>query len=217
MGNMPFLKTNKTLLYSVLFVLPFFCVDKSIALWLEGYANNMNRFVDGAFVFISNGATLIGLSLCLYFFAGRYSQKLCSAGRSLVISMISAGVVVQILKHLFGRARPRITYDTVFIGPSLRGSYDSFPSGHSALAFCLAYVLSKYYPKYKAAWYFFAFIVAFGRLISLAHFPSDIFAGAVVGTFVATIFMAKTFANSDERTSLPQVDSSGASGTGGPA
>ena len=162
MKNLHILKTNKNLVYLAFLVLPIFYIDKSVVYWVDNFCNT-NRIIhtievslDPVMNLISNGATLIAASLALYLFAGFFNKKLSEAGRSLLIGILSSGIVVQILKHLFGRARPRVTYDFVFIGPSMRSGYDSFPSGHSTTAFCLAFILSRYYPQYRAVFYFFA-------------------------------------------------------------
>jgi membrane-associated phospholipid phosphatase len=97
-----------------------------------------------------------------------------------------------------GRARPRITHDTIFIGPSFRSGYDSFPSGHATVAFCLAYMLSSYYPKYRAVFYAFAVLVGIDRIQGFHHFPADVLGGIVVGTLVGEFFVDR-----DRKTSTP--------------
>lgn len=90
-----------------------------------------------------------------------------------------------------GRARPRLTDDLVFIGPSLKGVYDSFPSGYTAVVFCLAYILSQHFPKYRFIFYIFAFMVGFERLEDISHFLSDVLAGGIVGIIVGKLLSVK--------------------------
>ncbi len=199
---MRFLKDNKIIVSGLLSVavvelVLFLHFDTVVVLWARdlhriGGAHSILDVVNPLMNVVSNGVTLIIAAFLLYAI-GRYKNPgLYPFGRSLLIGLLSAGISVQILKHLIGRARPRLTDNVIFIGPSLKSGYDSFPSGHSTLAFCLAYVASKYYPRYSAAFYLFAITVALYRIDCLAHFPSDVLAGAVVGVSVAKLTLSKT-------------------------
>jgi membrane-associated phospholipid phosphatase len=60
----------------------------------------------------------------------------------------------------------------------------SFPSGHTMTAFALADVFTERYKQHRwVPWvaYGLASGVGFSRLTLQAHFPSDVFAGAVLG------------------------------------
>jgi len=69
-----------------------------------------------------------------------------------------------------------------YLGPG------GFPSGHTLAAFAIATVFSARYRRRRwVPWITCggAALVAFSRLTRQAHFPSDIFAGAVLGTVVS--------------------------------
>jgi len=118
---------------------------------------------------------LIMFSLYLYLFK---NKKL---GKGLILSMIIAGIFSQI-KFLIGRARPKITYDTLlFVGPNLTYNYASFPSGHVFFLFVMSKILSSEYPKGKGFFYGLAILVALQRILVFAHFPSDVIGGAFLG------------------------------------
>jgi membrane-associated phospholipid phosphatase len=63
----------------------------------------------------------------------------------------------------------------------------SFPSGHSAVAAGFAAALAFRYPH--AAWFFA--VVCLGamlqRLVSSAHYPSDVFCGTAIGLLGAAL------------------------------
>jgi membrane-associated phospholipid phosphatase len=63
----------------------------------------------------------------------------------------------------------------------------SFPSGHAATAWGLAIGLSLVFPK--GIWLFacFASLACLQRVVSGAHFPSDVFAGSAIAFFVAAL------------------------------
>ena len=66
---------------------------------------------------------------------------------------------------------------------SCPGSF-SFPSGHATLAFAVAFVFAAKYPKFRYPLFALAALVAFSRIYIGMHFPSDVLAGAVLGSAV---------------------------------
>jgi membrane-associated phospholipid phosphatase len=67
---------------------------------------------------------------------------------------------------------------------SVFGKGSSFPSGHAAGIFAVATVVSERYGKHKwVPWvmYGLAGAISFSRVPTFAHFPSDVFLGAVLG------------------------------------
>ena len=79
--------------------------------------------------------------------------------------------------------------DTWFLGHGrvLRGT-GSFPSGHTIAAFSIATIFADRYPKPRwHRWVAFglAGLVGFSRMPLQAHYPSDVFAGAVLGYSIA--------------------------------
>lgn len=195
MENTHSLKKNKialTIALAGLLTLPFFLfyLDTAISLSVKHFRqtnpfDNLIRHIDSVIMFASNGATLLATGVLLYLFGRPARKKLYEAGKSLTIGLIVITVLVQTLKHLIGRARPGITDNLMFIGPTLKTGYDSFPSGHTTAAFAFAFILSQYYPRYKLLLYTFAVIAALDRINVHFHFPSDAIAGAIVGIFVS--------------------------------
>ncbi len=139
----------------------------------------ISPFVD----MIGYGGWQIGIIAGLFavgLFTGRRVRRL---GFVLFVSFISSGVGVQILKHLIGRARPRKGLGVFFAGPTLKGGFDSFPSGHTMVAFCLAYTLARFFPRYSPLFYLIAVMVGVERVLLLAHFPTDVLVGSLLGLF----------------------------------
>ena len=115
---------------------------------------------------------------------------------------LGAGLCTNVLKFVIGRARPRdleiasVDVFQTFQGwlPSVNGitASQSFPSGHTTVAFAFAVCLSALHPQGKIAFFFLAAFVAFGRVQCGAHYPSDVFAGAALGWTVAIIAVQKS-------------------------
>jgi membrane-associated phospholipid phosphatase len=141
--------------------------------------------MDPVINFISHGATLLILAIVLFIAGKILNSSLCGLGKLLMKGFIFSGVAAQILKYAAGRARPRLSFETLFYGPSTGDSYHSFPSGHTTVAFCFAYILAGHFPRYRNYFYLLASIIGFERVEDLKHFPSDVCAGAIIGVVVA--------------------------------
>ncbi|MDD3371907.1 MAG: phosphatase PAP2 family protein [Alphaproteobacteria bacterium] len=109
----------------------------------------------------------------------------------LFLAIAGSGIVVNILKPIFGRARPLLWLrDGVYGFHPFSTKYllSSMPSGHSTTVFALAFVLAKLYPKGKILWFFYAFMLAFSRVAVGAHYASDVVAGGVLGGLTVVFF-----------------------------
>jgi undecaprenyl-diphosphatase len=195
---MRYLRENKKLIFTAVSLpLFFFYLDRISVSFLKNYVVRKSLvydifdYADPFISLISHGITLIAVAIVLFLYGKFFNQKCYSAGKALLIGIISSGVIVQVLKHLVGRVRPRLTDNLVLVGPSLQNGYDSFPSGHTTVAFCVAYILSSYYPRYRVLLYSWAVLIGFARVEGLAHFPSDVLAGAVIGILTAKLLVAK--------------------------
>jgi membrane-associated phospholipid phosphatase len=103
-------------------------------------------------------------------------------------ALLDAEVIAEVSKHITLRLRPSDISPTGDFGRTwfradfLSGA--SFPSGHTAGAFALAAVFSARYRNHRwVPWvaYGVATLVGLSRITLQAHFPSDVFAGGVLG------------------------------------
>lgn len=86
-----------------------------------------------------------------------------------------------LLKNVIKRDRPamKIDFYEAWITPS---DQFSFPSGHTAAAFLFACLIAHFYPIFTVPFYIWASLVGASRVLLGVHYPSDIAAGAVLGT-----------------------------------
>jgi 4-amino-4-deoxy-L-arabinose transferase-like glycosyltransferase/membrane-associated phospholipid phosphatase len=106
-----------------------------------------------------------------------------------VSSYLISGIAVQVMKYLWSVPRPAALFDSIHVvGETLRTA--SFPSGHTATAMALFYVLSKGENiRLKTLFLILALSVGFSRVYVGAHFPLDILVGGIVGYLSGYISM----------------------------
>jgi membrane-associated phospholipid phosphatase len=122
------------------------------------------------------------------------------------IAMVSAfifigvglpGLVTNLLKRLIGRGRPT-EFDTsgAFSFQNIVNdwTFQSFPSGHSATAIAMAFVIGFLWPRLFWPFLVIGLVVAFSRVPVGMHYPSDVLAGVVVG-MLGAYFVRNAFAS----------------------
>jgi membrane-associated phospholipid phosphatase len=107
-----------------------------------------------------------------------------------------SSLVTEVLKYCVGRGRPFVSGEAnAFHFSHFAGNpaYYSFPSGHATTAFALALAVSAVWPQARVAMAVYAIVIAATRLVLLAHHPSDVVAGALIG-IIGTMFVRYWFA-----------------------
>jgi undecaprenyl-diphosphatase len=95
-----------------------------------------------------------------------------------------------LLKNAIQRERPRGLQQhgwTPGIKPSDRFS---FPSGHTAAAFMFAWMLAASYPEYTLIYLSIASGIGLSRVLLGVHYPTDILAGASLGSTIAFVVLS---------------------------
>jgi membrane-associated phospholipid phosphatase len=113
-----------------------------------------------------------------------------SGRRSLATRIALTGVGVwagaKVMKRQVGRGRPAQLLDDVTVRGKEEGDL-GFPSGHAAVAFCLAGVIApELPPALRPAVWATATTVAAARVYVGAHLPLDVIGGAMLGAAAAT-------------------------------
>ncbi len=95
---------------------------------------------------------------------------------SLVLDLLLCNLF---LKPLVGRVRPYALREVVLLISAQMDA--SFPSGHAAASFTLAFCLAFRKHKLAIPAFLMAALLSFSRLYLYLHYPTDIFAGIAVG------------------------------------
>ena len=93
------------------------------------------------------------------------------------------------LKAKTSRPRPCQVYSAISAAAPALDQF-SFPSGHTLHAVSFSLVAAEGFPQLAPLVYPFAFLVAVSRPVLGLHYPSDVLAGALLGTLVAQFVIA---------------------------
>lgn len=118
-------------------------------------------------------ATLIGLGMRLQF---------------IFLAVLLPVLVGDLLKGIVGRGRPFLGGEAnafKFAHFAWTESYASFPSGHAVACSALAFAVGALWPGLRVAMIIYALVILATRLVLLAHHPSDVVAGALLGVLGA--------------------------------
>ncbi|WP_455218429.1 phosphatase PAP2 family protein [Kaarinaea lacus] len=178
-----------------IWAIPLISLSGLTITWLSD--SNENLFLllnslgksDGGALFWAN-ATILGDTLMAFTLLSLFVRRRPDVIWALLIAALFAALWVHGLKYVIGEARPGavLAKDVInVIGVSLRGG--SFPSGHTTTAFVLAGVICLLRVNPVISWLAIglATLAGIARAVVGAHWPIDIFAGALGGWLTAII------------------------------
>ena len=146
---------------------------------------NRNKSLDPAFKTITNSAEVISIATPIIIYTvGLIKKDSLTKKQALFIgeTFLASALITTVLKDVVKRDRPFVTYPE--IEKEASGGGYSFPSGHTSTAFATATSLSMAYPKWYviAPSFVWASAVGYSRMHLGVHYPTDVFAGAIVGS-----------------------------------
>jgi undecaprenyl-diphosphatase len=136
---------------------------------------------------VSDSTTFLSIAMVvavLVFSLAKRSKLLHRQFLMIVVALLMVAAVSQGLKALIQRDRPFTTYPDIEKLSS--GGDSSFPSGHTMEAFAMAAAISTLFHRKRIIFpvYLWAILVAYSRMALGVHYPSDILAGMLFGSFI---------------------------------
>jgi lipid A 4'-phosphatase len=169
-------------------------VDRPVALYLHAasppvleFFRQVTRFGISTYYLIGTAALALTLWLIGRFGRGRWAVALGAAAIAplfLFLSIAVSGLITDLLKIVFGRARPKLLFANETFGFDWWGTkadFWSFPSGHATTAVAIAAALYCLWPRFLPLYIGFAALVSVSRVVIGAHYVSDV----VAATFIA--------------------------------
>jgi membrane-associated phospholipid phosphatase len=143
---------------------------------------NTFRFITNTEAYASIGTPITVLTIGFI----KKDKVLQWKGYEIAVSSIATSLITTGLKFGVARDRPFVTYPNDITKYTKAGSH-SFPSGHTSSAFANATALSLNFPKWYVIVpaYGYACTIAYSRMYLGVHYPTDVFAGALIGTGTA--------------------------------
>jgi undecaprenyl-diphosphatase len=143
--------------------------------------------VEDPAVAYANAAELLFLGMLVFalLLAGRRHHGI---RRAAVAAGLSAGVALavgQVLSHLVDRPRPFVAHASSIHLFAHHAADSGFPSDHATAAFAIGVALLLRYRAWGVVVLIGATVLSLARVGMGIHYPSDVLAGAALGTLVA--------------------------------
>lgn len=168
---------------------PAIVAVQGLPLWVGGFFNALTDYGTSDWFLVPIAMALLTIAAFVPPALPRLSRLVLAAFTvrlGFVFAAIALpGLFVAIVKRLIGRARPFLAGDASpfhYLPFSWRPDYASLPSGHATNVFAALVAIGLVVPRLRAPMLVYALFIAASRVMILAHHPSDVMAGAVVGT-----------------------------------
>ena len=151
----------------------------------------LTDFGKDAYVLWTLAGLLLTIALAVPLSRAGARQRLLRLGidvQYLFVAVSVPLVAATIIKWTVGRGRPFVggKADAFNFAPfNGTEAHFSLPSAHVVTAFALAFGVAAIWPRTRVIMAVYAVLIAMTRLVLLAHHPSDVVAGAVLGVLGA--------------------------------
>ncbi len=191
-----------TLILSLFFViLSFIALDRPIAIWSSELSDCI-VCVASVFSWIIDPSTqLVAWPVLFFLFFYLFDKKKASVLLVFILSVALTLLAGDILKFIFGRARPEElllhgVYGFTWFG--MKSNFFSFPSSHACAIGAVMGCVACLRPRFTFLWFVIALALSFSRIIMMKHYFSDILFGVMLGFLISQII----FEVLDEKRSL---------------
>ncbi len=182
-----------TLACGALFAFSYVFIDVPVARYFHDSDPLLQR-VFAVITRLGEGSVyLLPLGVAILWALGTRQRDLARRASFVFAAVAIPGLFADIVKPVFGRARPELLFRDQLFGFTWNGPHAdlwSFPSGHAITVVALGTALYAIYPPLWPAYAALALLVGASRVIIGAHYVSDVIAGAYIGFVAAWILAA---------------------------
>lgn len=164
--------------------------DIAVATFFHEMTGSVKELFSRYITKLGKSEWILVLSLLTYLVYRTKKPFFAQQGLFIFSSIALSGILVNLLKAIFSRYRPKAYFQDGSFGFDVFAFkteyiFNSFPSGHSVTAMGLAVALMLLFPKYRIWAFAFGVVVASSRFIVTAHYLSDVLMGSLLGGLVS--------------------------------
>jgi membrane-associated phospholipid phosphatase len=146
----------------------------------------LTNFGKAAYVLWFLAAGLFAVAIVLPLSEGASRHRLLRLGihlQFLFLAVLVPLLAGELIKWIVGRGRPFVGGPNAYNFVHFAGTeaYASFPSAHAITSVALAFAVSAVWRQARIPMMLYALLIIASRLVLLAHHPSDVVAGSVIG------------------------------------
>jgi len=130
------------------------------------------------------------LSLILFVYWIDKKPKWSDAALLILSTTVISGILVNIVKVIFGRARPQLYANEHLYGffwAKMDVLYRSFPSGHATTAIAVWLGFALLFPRYRRWLIGVGVLIALSRVLLTQHYLSDVLIGGWLGAMTTLV------------------------------
>ena len=146
------------------------------------HKEKLNRWMIVITKMANNGMVWFAVSVPFLFNRGYRN-----IGVKIILALLLSGFIGEIvIKHIVARSRPTkfLLQEEMLIKEPR--SY-SFPSGHTSSSFAASCMLASCFGMVSIPAFIFSVLIAFSRVYLRVHYPTDVLAGALLGSICSLL------------------------------
>lgn len=164
--------------------------DLPIAIYIHSLKNGSVNKVFKIITELGRSGWILIPSFLIFIIFRRKKEKFAQWALYLFCAVAISGIIVDIIKVIIGRFRPKIYFRDGLYGFDffhIDYEYLSFPSGHSATALSAMIAFSIFWPKFRIHFLFAGVVIALSRVVINSHYLSDVLIGSLIGALTSIL------------------------------
>jgi membrane-associated phospholipid phosphatase len=185
-----------TLALFALALVSYLWMDLPLLEWLYPHRRDPSLYPVELLTDLGKSTWYIVVSLILFIYWIDRKPVWSDAALLVLSTTIVSGILVNIVKVIFGRARPQLYIDEHLYGffwGKVDVLYRSFPSGHATTAIAVWLAFALLFPRYRIGLIAVGILIALSRVVLSQHYFSDVLVGGWLGAMTTLILYGMIF------------------------